>query len=239
MKFFLPFVEPQHTEAVLKRLAKCNNAELPARRLRVLHFPGEDGKNRCATVGKALRGDGRVVVAILPLDRGGYSVVLADGDGVIRKAAPLTVRQTADYNAIKYFDPPTAIESSAGAGDDLRKRLAARRKLFGKVQATATTEGIAWGDALKKILLNPANLPLLAQAQEPKRPRAPRQRLSDAELERRIQQLESGGDIRKSTRAEPEAFAPVRRRDGSIDKVATEIKKIHRAGGVVRVRHWS
>jgi len=228
----MPFVEPPHQEVVLKRLAKSNGATVPQpdRRIRTLYFQKDD-RTIAATVGRPLRGDGRVVVAILPRVHGGHAIILTDPDGTIRKAAPITVAaEDVDIYSVKYFRPP----NDAGTADDVQKRLAARRQLFGKVQATADTDGIAWGDALRKILINPANLPLLAQAQEPRKPRAPRQRLSDAELEKRIRQLEGiGDDIRKTSANSDVAIKPVRKSDGTVDEVATSIKKIHTTGGTV------
>jgi len=77
------------------------------------------------------------------------------------------------------------------ANRQFAKRHDARRELFAKVQQAADTEQIAWEEALRKIVLTPENAELLKLAQEPRRQRRARQRLSDAELERRMRQLES------------------------------------------------
>jgi DNA-binding transcriptional regulator YiaG len=77
------------------------------------------------------------------------------------------------------------------ANRQFAKRRDARRELFAKVQQAADTEQIAWEEALRKVVLTPENAELLKLAQEPRRQRRARQRLSDAELERRMRQLGS------------------------------------------------
>jgi hypothetical protein len=251
--FHIPFVEPQHEEAVYARISKSVGATVPERRLRALFYT-EGGRNRSATVGKPFRRSEQTVTTILPKG-GGYVVTLSPPDGPVRggivKVAPAAVLST------KHFDAPAGdMLRAAITNAEIVKRHAARRTLFAKVQQLADSKQIPWEAALRHTVLAPENIELLKCAQEPRRQRRARQRLTDAELEKRMQQLEQavGGpppdddvndvqqligtdDIRKTTGTEQEV-TPVRKADGTIDEVATEIKKIHKTGGV-RVRHRS
>lgn len=121
-----------------------------------------------------------------------------------------------------------------------RDMLAARHELYKLAARLRCRKPMHMADAYLQVCLDPLNADIVKQAEEPRKPRKRRQKLSGEEIEKRLnamlgesdfQQLDGRtNDIRKGNGRETEV-TPVRKTDGTIDELATAIKHIHKSGG--------